>query len=170
MDLKKVVVADVARATCQIFVGGTYVVRLKEGGAASILAFMVAKTTLKDVRNCLPSSYLLPPDTYVLVQLPSRNSKSSCVQVVSFCGSLLRFAAHSESVQFPERHNNNSNVISWALEPEHIRTKYHQWADVERTNHSKTWPEYKFSPAKPKSAKEERSNGTNPQLIDTMAK
>ncbi|KAH8749556.1 hypothetical protein F5883DRAFT_367373, partial [Diaporthe sp. PMI_573] len=37
---------------------------------------------------------------------------------------------------------------SWALEPEHIRTKYHQWADVERTNHSKTWPEYKFSPAK----------------------
>ncbi|KAH8761528.1 high mobility group box domain-containing protein, partial [Diaporthe sp. PMI_573] len=35
---------------------------------------------------------------------------------------------------------------SWALEPEHIRTKYQQWADVERTNHSKTWPEYKFSP------------------------
>jgi hypothetical protein len=35
---------------------------------------------------------------------------------------------------------------SWGLEPEYIRRMYTDWADVERANHAKTWPEYKFSP------------------------
>jgi hypothetical protein len=35
---------------------------------------------------------------------------------------------------------------SWALEPGYIRRKYTEWAMVERDNHAKTWPGYKFSP------------------------
>ncbi|KAK2611351.1 hypothetical protein N8I77_004697 [Diaporthe amygdali] len=42
---------------------------------------------------------------------------------------------------------------SWPLEPEHIRNKFTEWARIERENHAKTWPEYKFAPKKPKDLK-----------------
>lgn len=42
---------------------------------------------------------------------------------------------------------------SWPLEPEHIRNQFTEWARIERENHAKTWPEYKFAPKKPKDLK-----------------
>ncbi|KAI3393816.1 hypothetical protein diail_3592 [Diaporthe ilicicola] len=42
---------------------------------------------------------------------------------------------------------------SWPLEPDHIRSQFTEWARIERENHAKTWPEYKFAPKKPKDLK-----------------
>ncbi|KAL1843141.1 hypothetical protein VTJ49DRAFT_2891 [Mycothermus thermophilus] len=39
--------------------------------------------------------------------------------------------------------------LSWPLEPEHIREQFKAWADLERDNHQKAHPNYKFTPAKP---------------------
>lgn len=54
-------------------------------------------------------------------------------------------------------HNNHQVVsrvcgASWDQEPEHIRKQFGEWAKLERTNHQKAHPGYKFSPAKPKNA------------------
>jgi hypothetical protein len=39
---------------------------------------------------------------------------------------------------------------SWPLEPESLRAQFNEWARIERANHQKAHPEYKFTPAKPK--------------------
>lgn len=54
-------------------------------------------------------------------------------------------------------HNNHQVVskvcgASWDQEPEHIRKQFADWAKLERANHQKAHPGYKFTPAKPKSA------------------
>ncbi|KUI57169.1 HMG-box protein STE11 [Cytospora mali] len=55
-------------------------------------------------------------------------------------------------------HNNHQVVSqvcgdSWPLEPEHIRNQFTEWARVERENHAKAHPDYKFAPQKPKNQK-----------------
>lgn len=54
-------------------------------------------------------------------------------------------------------HNNHQVVsqvcgASWDQEPEHIKKQFADWAKLERTNHQKAHPGYKFTPAKPKTA------------------
>lgn len=54
-------------------------------------------------------------------------------------------------------HNNHQVVskvcgASWDQEPEHIRKQFADWAKLERANHQKAHPGYKFTPAKPKNA------------------
>jgi len=45
---------------------------------------------------------------------------------------------------------------SWPMEPEHIREQFKRWAEIERDNHQKAFPNYKFTPSKPqKPAKNE---------------
>ena len=39
---------------------------------------------------------------------------------------------------------------SWALEPDTIRRQFNDWAVIERDNHRKAHPEYKFTPSKPR--------------------
>ncbi|ROW11130.1 hypothetical protein VMCG_01388 [Cytospora schulzeri] len=55
-------------------------------------------------------------------------------------------------------HNNHQVVSqvcgdSWPLEPEQIRNQFTEWARVERENHAKAHPNYKFAPQKPKAQK-----------------
>ncbi|KAK7737432.1 hypothetical protein SLS53_006505 [Cytospora paraplurivora] len=55
-------------------------------------------------------------------------------------------------------HNNHQVVSqvcgdSWPLEPEHIRNQFTEWARIERENHAKAHPDYKFAPQKPKTQK-----------------
>ncbi len=38
---------------------------------------------------------------------------------------------------------------SWNLEPDSIRNKFNEWAKIERDNHQRAHPGYKFTPAKP---------------------
>ncbi|KAL0936641.1 HMG box protein [Colletotrichum truncatum] len=51
---------------------------------------------------------------------------------------------------------NNHQVVSqvcgsgWPLEPEHIRDQFNEWAKIERANHQKAHPGYKFTPSKPR--------------------
>lgn len=42
---------------------------------------------------------------------------------------------------------------SWPLESDHVRSQFTEWARIERENHAKTWPDYKFAPKKPKDLK-----------------
>jgi hypothetical protein len=50
---------------------------------------------------------------------------------------------------------NNHQVVSqvcgesWPLEPEEVRNKFTAWAKIERDNHAKAFPDYKFTPSKP---------------------
>ncbi|CAK7235013.1 hypothetical protein SEUCBS140593_009140 [Sporothrix eucalyptigena] len=39
---------------------------------------------------------------------------------------------------------------SWAIEPDNVRQQYNDWAVIERDNHRKAHPEYKFTPSKPR--------------------
>jgi len=49
---------------------------------------------------------------------------------------------------------NNHQVVSsvsgesWPMEPQEVRDQFNEWAKIERDNHQKAHPEYKFSPAK----------------------
>jgi len=45
---------------------------------------------------------------------------------------------------------------SWAMEPPEIRKQYDDWAKLERENHAKAFPEYKFQPQTNKSSARKR--------------
>ncbi len=45
---------------------------------------------------------------------------------------------------------------SWAMEPPEIRKQYDAWAKLERENHAKAFPDYKFQPQTNKSAARKR--------------
>lgn len=71
-------------------------------------------------------------------------------------------------------HNNHQVVsrvcgASWDQEPEHIRKQFGDWAKLERANHQKAHPGYKFSPAKPKSAaKRKHDSDDEASDLETM--
>ncbi|KAL2137074.1 hypothetical protein VTI74DRAFT_9680 [Chaetomium olivicolor] len=66
---------------------------------------------------------------------------------------LYRKAYQQRAKEWASQHNHQivSRVcgMSWPLEPEHIRQQFKMWADVERDNHQKAHPNYKFTPSKP---------------------
>jgi hypothetical protein len=66
---------------------------------------------------------------------------------------LYRKAYQQRAKEWASQHNHQivSRVcgMSWPLEPEHIRQQYKSWADLERDNHQKAHPNYKFTPSKP---------------------
>lgn len=69
---------------------------------------------------------------------------------------LYRKAYQQRAKEWASQHNHQvvSRVCgsSWPLEPEHIRAQFKAWADIERDNHQKAHPNYKFTPAKPQKA------------------
>lgn len=87
---------------------------------------------------------------------------------------LYRKAYQQRAKEWASQHNHQvvSRVcgLSWPLEPEHIRQQFKAWADIERDNHQKAHPNYKFTPAKPqKAAKfeyEEHSDGSDLEDYD----
>ena len=61
---------------------------------------------------------------------------------------------------------NNHQVVSsvsgesWPMEPEHVREHYNELAKIERENHARAHPSYKFSPSKtPAASKKKRLGG-----------
>ncbi|KAK4131966.1 hypothetical protein BT67DRAFT_408036 [Trichocladium antarcticum] len=66
---------------------------------------------------------------------------------------LYRKAYQQRAKEWASQHNHQvvSRVcgLSWPLEPEHIRQQFKAWADMERDNHQKAHPNYKFTPSKP---------------------
>ncbi|KAK4197478.1 hypothetical protein QBC40DRAFT_102966 [Triangularia verruculosa] len=69
---------------------------------------------------------------------------------------LYRKAYQQRAKEWASQHNHQvvSRVCgsSWPLEPEHIRQQFKAWADLERDNHQKAHPNYKFTPSKPHKA------------------
>lgn len=66
-------------------------------------------------------------------------------------------------------HNNHQVVskvcgASWDQEPESIRKQFGDWAKMERANHQKAHPGYKFTPAKPKNAKRKHNSDDESEL------
>ncbi|KAK4105986.1 hypothetical protein N658DRAFT_460108 [Parathielavia hyrcaniae] len=66
---------------------------------------------------------------------------------------LYRKAYQQRAKEWASQHNHQivSRVcgLSWPLEPEHVRQQFKAWADLERDNHQKAHPNYKFTPSKP---------------------
>ncbi|MCJ1380497.1 hypothetical protein MMC17_003602 [Xylographa soralifera] len=69
---------------------------------------------------------------------------------------------------------NNHQVVSsvsgesWPMEPPHIREKFNEYARIERDNHQKAHPGYKFSPSKAQNSSRKRK-GTNEKTDDDDA-
>ncbi|KAI9722780.1 MAG: hypothetical protein M1828_004476 [Chrysothrix sp. TS-e1954] len=62
---------------------------------------------------------------------------------------------------------NNHQIVSsvsgesWPLESEQVREHYNELARIERDNHQKAHPDYKFSPSKPSNATRRRKDGSS---------
>ena len=69
---------------------------------------------------------------------------------------------------------NNHQVVSqvcgdgWPLEPEAVRAQFNEWARIERENHQRAHPKYKFTPSKParKSKRMENESDDGSVLAD----
>jgi len=70
---------------------------------------------------------------------------------------LYRKAYQNRAKEWCSQHNHQvvSQVCgdSWPLEPDHVRAQFTEWAKIERDNHQKAHPSYKFTPSKPHKAK-----------------
>lgn len=70
---------------------------------------------------------------------------------------LYRKAYQNRAKDWCSQHNHQivSQVCgdSWPLEPDSIRAQFTEWAKLERDNHQKAHPSYKFTPSKPNKAK-----------------
>lgn len=70
---------------------------------------------------------------------------------------------------------NNHQVVSsvsgesWPLEPEEVREHYRHLAKVERDNHARAHPSYKFSPSKTTAAKKKRGGGYSDEDEDDLS-
>ena len=62
---------------------------------------------------------------------------------------------------------NNHQVVSsvsgesWPMEPEEVKNRYTEYARIERDNHQKAHPGYKFSPTKPGSTNRKRKDASD---------
>lgn len=84
---------------------------------------------------------------------------------------LYRKAYQQRAKEWASQHNHQvvSRVcgLSWPLEPESVRQQFKAWADLERDNHQKAHPDYKFTPSKPQKAKYDGGhNSDNSDLED----
>ncbi|KAK3941853.1 hypothetical protein QBC46DRAFT_458016 [Diplogelasinospora grovesii] len=70
---------------------------------------------------------------------------------------LYRKAFQQRAKEWASQHNHQvvSRVcgLSWPLESEQLREQYKAWAEIERDNHQKAHPDYKFTPSKPQKQK-----------------
>lgn len=71
---------------------------------------------------------------------------------------MLYRKAYQNRTKEMSSHNNHQIVSqicgeSWPMEPQEVRDQFSEWAKLERENHQKAHPGYKFTPAKPKTAK-----------------
>lgn len=68
------------------------------------------------------------------------------------------YADRARSFQKSANHQVVSSLAgeSWAMEPTEIRSQYDAWAKLERENHAKAFPEYKFQPQTNKASARKR--------------
>ena len=68
------------------------------------------------------------------------------------------YADRARSFQKSANHQIVSSIAgeSWGMEPPEIRKQYDSWAKIERENHAKAFPEYKFQPQTNKASARKR--------------
>ena len=79
---------------------------------------------------------------------------------------MLYRSAYAERTKFWCLQNNHQIVSSvsgesWPLEPPEVRDQYNEYAKIERENHQKAHPDYKFSPSKTGTANRKRKGFTS---------
>ena len=70
------------------------------------------------------------------------------------------YADRARSFQKSANHQVVSSVAgeSWSLESEEVKKEFDQWAKIERENHAKAFPEYKFQPQTNKAPNKKRKD------------
>ncbi|KAF4961951.1 hypothetical protein FSARC_9942 [Fusarium sarcochroum] len=84
----------------------------------------------------------------------SRNKKAGQIKRPMNAFMLYR-KAYQEVAKTQCAQNNHQHVskvcgAAWLLEPPHIKESFDQWARIERVNHQRAHPGYKFTPSKPR--------------------
>ncbi|KAK3394538.1 hypothetical protein B0H63DRAFT_49222 [Podospora didyma] len=86
-------------------------------------------------------------------ELATTNKKPHRVKRPMNAFMLYRKAYQLRAKEWASQHNHQvvSRVcgFSWPMESDAVRQQFKTWADTERDNHRKTFPDYKFTPAKP---------------------
>ncbi|KAF4332582.1 mating type 1-2 [Fusarium beomiforme] len=87
----------------------------------------------------------------------SRNKKAGQIKRPMNAFMLYR-KAYQEVAKTQCSQNNHQHVskvcgAAWVLEPPHVKDNFDQWARIERLNHQRAHPGYKFTPSKPRKAR-----------------
>lgn len=87
----------------------------------------------------------------------SRNKKAGQIKRPMNAFMLYR-KAYQEVAKTQCSQNNHQHVskvcgAAWVLEPAQIKENFDQWARIERVNHQRAHPGYKFTPSKPRKVK-----------------
>jgi len=76
---------------------------------------------------------------------------------------LYRKAYQQRAKEWADQYNHQvvSQVCgkSWPLEPDELRLQFKAWAEIERENHQKAHPNYKFAPSKPQKTPKAEEGG-----------
>ena len=101
----------------------------------------------------------------------SRNKKVGQVKRPMNAFMLYRKAyqnvAKTQCAQNNHQHVSKVCGAAWPLEPKHMRDQFDEWARIERSNHQKAHPQYKFTPSKPQKAKRDgRARGQSTPFSD----
>ena len=78
---------------------------------------------------------------------------------------ILYRSAYADRARAWEKSPNHQKISSlagesWAMEPQEIRKQFDAWAKIERENHAKAFPDYKFQPQTGKAANRKRKGTT----------
>ncbi|PCD22833.1 hypothetical protein FGRA07_04203 [Fusarium graminearum] len=88
----------------------------------------------------------------------SRNKKQGQIKRPMNAFMLYRKAyqdvAKTQCAQNNHQHVSKVCGAAWVLEPVQLKEAFDQWARIERVNHQRAHPGYKFTPSKPKKAKQ----------------
>ncbi|XEU98897.1 hypothetical protein FSHL1_004184 [Fusarium sambucinum] len=129
-------------------------------------ASIVSKPLSESAKD-LPEIHVADIETFVnrsteaRLSETSRNKKPGQIKRPMNAFMLYR-KAYQEVAKTQCAQNNHQHVskvcgAAWVLEPVQIKEAFDQWARIERVNHQRAHPGYKFTPSKPKKTKRDEN-------------
>lgn len=137
-------------------------VKKKARGTKSQTSTVLEKS-LSQVAKDMPNIHVADIASFVArsteerLQETSRNKKAG--QVKRPMNAFMLYRKAYQNVAKTQCPQNNHQQVSkvcgagWPMEPKLIRDQFDEWARLERSNHQKAHPEYKFTPSKPQKPK-----------------
>ncbi|CAM1507370.1 Fc.00g070110.m01.CDS01 [Cosmosporella sp. VM-42] len=99
----------------------------------------------------------------------SRNKKAGQIKRPMNAFMLYRKAyqdvAKTQCVQNNHQHVSKVCGAGWPMEPEHVHDTFTEWARLERINHQKAHPGYKFTPSKPRKTRRDDGEGEGDSTV-----